>query len=64
MENTSPTVCGVCGKGTLIVVNLGKGPERILRYRCSNPDCNVRFDEHGYERYNMEAQDWERLAEG
>jgi hypothetical protein len=45
-------------------VNLGKGPERFLVYRCSNHECNARFDEHGYELYDSDKQAWEKLSEG
>lgn len=52
--------CGVCEKGTLIPVNLGTGGERIIMYRCTNAQCNVRFDEHGYETYDEENNEWVR----
>ena len=55
-------ICGVCGKGRLIPVAMLETQEgRLVRYRCTNPECNVRFDQHGYERYDPEKQDWVRL---
>ena len=64
MEEGKHAQCGLCNKGLLIPVNLGKGPDRSLKYRCNNPECNARFDEHGYETYNEEKQDWERPTKG
>ena len=60
MEEGQHTLCRLCKEGLLIPVNLGKGPDRSLKYRCTNPECGARFDEHGYEVYNEEKQDWER----
>jgi len=56
--------CGICKAGLLVPVNLGMGPERILKYRCSNAQCNARFDEHGYEVFETQTQSWKRLSEG
>ena len=56
-------LCSLCGKGVLIPVNLGRGPERFVIYRCTNHQCNARFDEHGYEIYNSKEQVWKKLAE-
>ena len=53
--------CGICDRGTLLPVNMGREGERCIIYRCTNRECNARFDEHGYERYSEEAQDWIRL---
>lgn len=64
MSEVNSTKCGVCGKGDLIPVHLGKGGDRAIRYRCTNKDCNIRFDEHGYERYDENKQDWVRLEIG
>ena len=58
------TRCSLCQKGVLMPVNLGKGPERFVVYRCSNHRCNARFDEHGYEVYDTQKQSWEKLAQG
>ena len=59
METFYP-VCGKCKVGTLLPVNVGVGSEQGVRYRCTNPDCNARFDEHGYEFYSDDEQDWKR----
>jgi hypothetical protein len=56
--------CLLCNKGLLIPVSLGKANERYVVYRCTNPRCNARFDEHGYELYNSERQEWDKLAQG
>jgi hypothetical protein len=64
MSEGQNAICGICKSGVLVPVNLGKGPERILKYRCSNPQCNARFDEHGYETFEPQAQIWKRLSEG
>jgi len=64
MENSAHTPCKLCDSGILIPVNLGKGPDRFLKYRCTNPECNARFDEHGYEKYNEGSQTWDRIVEG
>ena len=52
--------CGICGKGILLPVNMGKEGDRNIIYRCTNKECNMRFDEHGYEIYDEDAQDWVR----
>lgn len=54
--------CGICKKGTLLPVNMGREGERCIIYRCTDHECNVRFDEHGYERYDDNLQDWVRLG--
>ena len=54
--------CGICGKGRLLPVNLGS-EEGHIKYRCTDPRCNARFDEHGYEVYSEERQDWIRDVE-
>lgn len=56
--------CGLCGKGLLVPVHMGKGPDRPLTYRCTNPACLTRFDEHGYETFDAESETWKRVAEG
>jgi hypothetical protein len=56
--------CGICKAGVLIPVDLGAGTERPVKYRCNNPQCNVRFDEHGYEVFEVKTQSWKRLSEG
>ena len=63
MTEAYPT-CGICNKGTLLPVHMGKGPDRALRYRCTNPECLTRFDEHGYEVFEPETEIWRRFAEG
>ena len=57
-------LCSMCGKGVLVAVNLGRGPERFIIYRCTNHQCNARFDEHGYEVFDPEGQTWKKLAQG
>ena len=57
-------VCSLCNKGLLIPVNLGKSTDRSVKYRCTNSECNARFDEHGYELYNPKNHEWEKQAEG
>jgi len=52
--------CGLCGKGYLIPVDLGDEDTNYVKYRCTNPECNARFDLHGYELYNEEKQSWVR----
>jgi hypothetical protein len=64
MSEVQNASCGICKSGILVPVNLGTGPERILKYRCSNPQCNARFDEHGYEVFEPATQTWKRLSEG
>lgn len=59
MESMYPR-CGICGNGFLLPVNMGKEGDRGIKYRCTNPECNVRFDEHGYERYDAEEHEWQR----
>ncbi len=56
--------CGCCGTGRLIPVDMGNGSERTIKYRCTNPECSVRFDIYGYETYDTETQRWQRLTEG
>ncbi len=63
MAEKEPT-CSLCGKGALVPVNLGKNLERFVIYRCTNHECNARFDEHGYELYDMDKQVWKKLAQG
>jgi hypothetical protein len=60
VEGFYPT-CGKCKTGILLPVNLSVGSEQGVRYRCTNNDCKARFDEHGYELYDEEAQEWKRL---
>jgi len=64
MEDRQHPACGLCKKGVLVPVNLGKGPDRALKYRCTNSECNARFDEHGYETFDPETQTWARIGEG
>lgn len=61
IENSSYVTCPICGKGLLIPVTLGAGEDKDIGYRCTGPECGVRFDKHGYERYSEEKQDWVRL---
>jgi hypothetical protein len=56
-DSIYPT-CGKCGKGKLIPVNLGKTEDKKVVYRCTNPECNHKFDEHGYSIFEVESQDW------
>ncbi len=53
--------CPLCNKGTMIPVEIGAGLEKDVKYRCTDPKCGVRFDKHGYEKYDLERQDWIRL---
>ena len=53
--------CGRCKRGVLLPVNLGMGNDQSVRYRCTNTDCNARFDEFGYEIYDDKTQDWVRV---
>jgi hypothetical protein len=55
--------CPVCNKGKLLPVMIGAGEDRDVKYRCTSPKCGVRFDKHGYERFNVEVQEWERVEE-
>ena len=57
-------LCGKCKEGRLVPVNLGKDGDRAVVYRCTNLECNARFDEHGYEIYEVESQEWKRLSQG
>jgi hypothetical protein len=57
-------LCGICNRGRLIPVHMGKGPDRLIRYRCTNPECVTRFDESGYEVFNAEKEEWRRISEG
>jgi hypothetical protein len=61
MHETMYPRCSKCGEGVLLPVNLGKGGERTIKYRCTNLRCNARFDEHGYEIFDPEKQIWVRL---
>jgi len=54
-------ICPICNKGYLMPVEIGSGPEKNVKYRCNHPDCGMRFDKHGYERYDRERQEWIRL---
>lgn len=56
--------CSLCKKGLLVPVHLGKGSERLVVYRCTNHRCNARFDEHGYEVYDPNKQEWDKISEG
>lgn len=56
--------CGRCQEGYLIPVDLGKGNEKGVTYRCTNIKCNVRFDEHGYSVFDENTQTWERITDG
>ena len=56
--------CGVCNRGYLIPVDMGDEEKSYIKYRCTNPQCNVRFDLHGYERYDEEQQVWVRINSG
>ena len=56
-------ICPVCGKGHLLPVVLGGGGEKDVIYRCTFPECGVRFDKHGYERFDEEKQEFVRLKE-
>ncbi len=53
--------CEMCGKGILLPVNMGREGDRSIIYRCTNAGCNVRFDEHGYEKYSDDTQEWVRV---
>jgi hypothetical protein len=57
-------ICGRCKNGVLLPVNLGNGSEVGVKYRCTNLECNARFDEHGYEEFEVETESWKRLADG
>jgi hypothetical protein len=57
-------VCGKCKSGVLLPVNMGIGVEQGVKYRCTNPDCNARFDEHGYEFFELESESWKRISDG
>lgn len=50
--------CGLCEKGTLLPVNMGNEGERSIMYRCTNKDCNVCFNEHGYRLYDEGTHEW------
>ena len=57
--------CGMCnGEGTLLPVKLSQDGDSVIVYRCTNPDCNVKFDKHGYSRYDTETQTWVLTGEG
>jgi len=55
--------CPLCNVGYLRPVVLGGGGEKDVKYRCTNPNCGVRFDKHGYERYDVDRQDFVRMKE-
>lgn len=61
-DSSGYVTCPVCDKGRLIPVMIGAGEDRDVKYRCTDPSCGVRFDKHGYERYNEKVQEWERVA--
>jgi len=51
--------CGMCGgEGTLLPVDLGQDADVGVVYRCTNPACNVKFDRHGYSRFDRDSQCW------
>ncbi len=60
--NTLYPPCGICKIGHLIPVNLGEEGINAVIYMCTNPRCNVRFDQHGYERFDPENQEWRRIS--
>jgi len=55
-------ICPVCTKGLLVPVVIGAGEDKDVRYRCTEPSCGVRFDKHGYERFDEGCQEWKRLG--
>lgn len=55
--------CPICDSGILLPIILGGGGEKDVKYRCTNPECGVRFDKHGYERYDNDKQDFVRIKE-
>jgi transposase-like protein len=55
--------CPICNSGYLLPVVLGGGGEKDVKYRCTDPECGVRFDKHGFERYDTEKQDFVRMRE-
>ena len=62
-EGTYPK-CDRCKQGFLVPVDLGKGNEKGVTYRCTNLQCNVKFDEHGYSLFDPNTQTWERITQG
>ena len=54
--------CPICGKGLLLPVMVGAGEDKDVKYRCIEPSCGIRFDKHGFERFNEQKQEWERLG--
>ncbi len=60
-QNPGYVQCPICEDGTLIPVTIGAGEDRDVSYRCTKPECGVRFDKHGYERYDEGKQNWVRL---
>jgi hypothetical protein len=56
--------CNRCNQGVLLPVDLGKGNEKGVVYRCTNIKCNARFDEHGYSVFDPHTQSWDRITEG
>lgn len=61
-EGAGYVLCPVCGKGRLIPVMIGAGEDHDVKYRCTEPSCGLRFDKHGYEHFNEDSQEWERLT--
>ena len=59
-ENNFYPRCGICGKGTLLPVNMGNEEDPAVKYACTNPKCCARFDQYGYETYDPEAKAWVR----
>ncbi|MEA3558016.1 MAG: hypothetical protein U9R75_02060 [Candidatus Thermoplasmatota archaeon] len=60
-DNTPYTRCPICGKGFLLPVTIGAGEDRNVSYRCTEPECGIRFDKHGYEHFDEKEQEWVRL---
>lgn len=60
-ETSSYVDCPICGRGKLIPVMVGAGEERDVKYRCTEPTCGVRFDKHGYEKFDEGSQSWVRM---
>jgi len=61
--NTGYLICPICEAGRMLPVTIGSGEDRDVTYRCTNPKCGIRFDKHGYERYDEHKQDWVRITE-
>jgi hypothetical protein len=62
-DSSGYVTCPICGKGKLLPVMIGAGEDRDVKYRCTEPTCGVRFDKHGFERFNESIQEWEREGE-